>query len=135
MPIPNMRLKTVVVDCPDIVALSNFYMRLLGWEKSFEEEGYWLAIEPPGGGTQIAFQTNELFEPPVWPEVERGPQQQMLHMDFEVQNKAEMARAVEHALSCGATVAKTQYSDEWVVLLDPVGHPFCFVVWEKGENN
>lgn len=129
MSAPEMRLKTVVLDCPDIYALSDFYIRLLGWEKSFEEEGFWLAIQPPGGGTQLAFQPNELYTPPVWPE-EPEKQQQMLHLDFEVDGKENMALAVQHAISCGARVAQTQYSNEWTVMLDPVGHPFCFVVWE-----
>lgn len=129
MPIPEMRLKSVVLDCPNIYILSDFYIRLLGWEKSYEEEECWLAIQPPGGGVQLAFQPNKLYVPPVWPE-EPEAQQQMLHLDFEVKGKDNLALAVQHAISCGAKVADTQYSDEWVVMFDPVGHPFCFVVWE-----
>lgn len=126
---PNIILKSVVLDCPDIHALADFYMRLLGWEKSFEEPGYFLAISPRGGGMQIAFQTNELYIPPVWPE-EGTKQQQMLHLDFAVAGPELLEPAVRQALSCGARRAPVQYSDEWVVMFDPVGHPFCFVVDE-----
>ena len=63
--------------------------------------------------------------PPVWPE-EPGAQQQMAHLDFVVQ-KDEMHQAVAHAVACGAKVAETQFSDHWTVMIDPEGHPFCFV--------
>lgn len=113
---------------PDIQALSDFYIRMLGWEKDFEEEEDFLSIRSPLGGVEIAFQTNADYVPPVWPE-EPDAQQQMLHIDFGVQSREDIERAVEHAISCGATKADTQYSDGWTVMLDPVGHPFCFVVW------
>jgi catechol 2,3-dioxygenase-like lactoylglutathione lyase family enzyme len=125
--IPTIKLKSIVLDCPDIQALSDFYIRMLGWEKDFVEEGDFLDIRSPLGGVKIAFQTNADYVPPVWPE-EPDAQQQMLHIDFAVQSKEDMERAVEHAISCGATKADTQYCDEWTVMLDPAGHPFCFVV-------
>ena len=30
---PTIKLKSIVLDCPDIQALSEFYIRMLGWEK------------------------------------------------------------------------------------------------------
>jgi hypothetical protein len=126
--IPAIQLKSIVLDCPDIYALSDFYIRMRGWEKDFEEEGDFLAIRSPSGGVRLAFQTNADYVSPVWPE-EPGAQQQMEHIDFSVQSREDMGRAVEHAVSCGAIKAQTQYCDEWTVMLDPVGHPFCFVVW------
>ncbi len=125
--IPTIQLKAIVLDCPDIQALSDFYIRMLGWEKDFVEEGEFLEIRSPLNSVKIAFQTNTDYVSPVWPE-EPHAQQQMLHIDFAVQSKEEMERAVKHAISCGATKADTQYSGEWTVMFDPVGHPFCFVV-------
>ncbi len=125
--IPTIQLKTIVLDCPDIQALSDFYIRMLGWEKDFVEEGEFLEIRSPLSSVKIAFQTNTDYVSPVWPE-EPNTQQQMLHIDFAVQSKEEMECAVKHAISCGATKADTQYNDEWTVMFDPVGHPFCFVV-------
>ena len=81
----------------------------------------------PLSGVQIASLTNTDYVPPVWPE-EPNAQQQMLHIDFAVPSQEDMERAVKHAISCGATKAETQYSEEWTVMFDPVGHPFCFVV-------
>ncbi|EHL07516.1 hypothetical protein HMPREF0322_01867 [Desulfitobacterium hafniense DP7] len=125
--IPTIKLKSIVIDCPDIQALADFYIRMLGWEKDYVEEGEFLDIRPPLGGPKIAFQTNMDYVPPVWPE-EPNAQQQMLHIDFAVQSKEAMEYAVKHAISCGATKAAIQYSDEWTVMFDPVGHPFCFVI-------
>lgn len=120
-----IRLNAVVLDCLDIEALSGFYLRMLGWEKAYSEGDYWIEIAPPGGGSGIAFQKNEDYLPPVWPE-EPGAQQQMVHLDFAVE-KTQMEEAVAHAVACGAKVADTQYSDRWTVMIDPEGHPFCFV--------
>ncbi|HHW27510.1 MAG TPA: VOC family protein, partial [Firmicutes bacterium] len=33
----RIRLRTIVVDCPDAKALSDFYSKLLGWKKTVEE--------------------------------------------------------------------------------------------------
>jgi catechol-2,3-dioxygenase len=123
---PNpIRLKAVVLDCRDIQALSDFYLRMLGWEVAYSEGDDWVEIAPPGGGSNIAFQKNEDYVPPVWPEQPLA-QQQMLHLDFQV-GKDRLAEAAAHAVACGAKVAQTQFSDDWIVLTDPEGHPFCFV--------
>jgi len=41
---------------------------------------------------------------------------------------AERSSAARHAVSCGASKADVQYSDHWTVMIDPAGHPFCFVI-------
>jgi len=124
---PIIEIATIVLDCIDIEALAEFYIRMLGWKKDYVEDGHWLSICSPSGGVRIGFQNNSDYIPPVWPE-ESDKQQQMLHIDFAVHGKPELARAVRHAIACGAAKATEQYSDEWVVMIDPVGHPFCFVV-------
>ncbi len=120
--IPTMELYEVVLDCKNVALLADFYSRLLGWENTYRE-GEWTAISSPSGGTKIAFQENEFYVPPVWPETPEK-QQQMAHLDF---NAEEMKLAVAHAISCGAVKAETQYSDQWTVLFDPEGHPFCIL--------
>jgi catechol-2,3-dioxygenase len=120
-----IRLNAVVLDCRDIEALSSFYLRMLGWEKRYSEGDFWIEIAPPSGGSGIAFQKNEDYVPPVWPEAP-GAQQQMAHLDFVVE-KSQLQEAAAHAVTYGAKVAETQYSDRWIVLIDPEGHPFCFV--------
>jgi len=120
-----VRLKTAVLDCPDVRALSDFYARMLGWKVAYSEGDEWIDIAPPRGGTGLGFQKNEDYLPPVWPE-EPGAQQQMLHLDFAVAPE-QMDAAVAHAIACGARRAPVQFSDRWTVMIDPVGHPFCFV--------
>lgn len=121
-------LDAVVLECPDPAALAAFYIRLLGWKENDVEAGEWVDIVSPIGGVKLAFQRNGDYVPPQWPD-EPGAQQQMGHLDFTVQNKAQLELAVEHALACGAVLAAAQYGESrWTTLLDPAGHPFCFVV-------
>ena len=121
-------LGTVVLDSRDKIALSNFYLKMLGWTKTHEDE-HWIDIQSPAGGTKLGFQDDPDYVPPQWPQ-EPPSQQQMLHMDFNVSSKEEKERAIRHAIACGAKKAETQYDDEqWTVMIDPAGHPFCFVVW------
>lgn len=122
-------LETVILECKDVFVLSDFYIRLLGWRKNYQEGDEWIDIISPSGGVKIAFQRNPLYVPPVWPDMP-GAQQQMAHLDFAVKDKAQMALAVTHALTCGARKADQQFDpDKWTTMLDPAGHPFCFVIW------
>ncbi|NJJ35530.1 glyoxalase/bleomycin resistance/dioxygenase family protein [Clostridioides difficile] len=61
------------------------------------------------------------YKQPVWPGKPEA-QQQMAHMDFAVND---LEKAVQYAIHCGATIAKEQFSDDWKVMFDPAGHPFC----------
>lgn len=127
--LPRISLNAVVLECRDTAALSEFYVRLLGWKKHYGESDEWIDIISPSGGVKIAFQKNEDYIPPVWPD-EPGAQQQMAHLDFEVPDKEQMELAVKHAVSCGALKAGVQYDEEkWTTMIDPAGHPFCFVIW------
>ncbi|MDL2225340.1 hypothetical protein LJC20_03920 [Eubacteriales bacterium OttesenSCG-928-M02] len=84
----------------------------------------WIIVKSvDGAGTPLVFQQVENYEPPTWP-AETGKQQQMLHLDFYVE---QVADGVAHALSCGARLAPTQLEEDWRVLLDPAGHPFCIL--------
>jgi catechol 2,3-dioxygenase-like lactoylglutathione lyase family enzyme len=122
---PNLSLRSVVLDAPDVRALAGFYQRLLGWRvTSDEDDPTWVRLEPPGGGTGLAVQQEPLFVPPVWP-ADREAQQMQLHLDVQVDD---LAAACAHAKSCGARPAPFQPQDDVRVYLDPVGHPFCLFV-------
>jgi catechol 2,3-dioxygenase-like lactoylglutathione lyase family enzyme len=124
-----MTLDAVVLECGDAAALSAFYIRLLGWKKNYTEENEWADIVSPSGGVKIAFQQDAAYAPPVWPD-EPGAQRQMAHLDFAVRDREQMELAAEHAVSCGAVKAGAQYGgDKWITMIDPAGHPFCFVIW------
>ncbi|WP_106829829.1 VOC family protein [Parabacteroides pacaensis] len=120
----KIRMYAFTIDCIDPYELAKFYADLLKWEIPFHDEE-WACIGAPrteqGAYPGITFQRNPDYKPPVWPE-KPGTQQQMAHLDFAVNNLEE---AVQYAIRCGATLAEEQFSDDWRVMLDPAGHPFC----------
>ncbi len=120
----KIKMYAFTVDCPDPYALAQFYAALLQWDIPFHNAD-WACVGAPGTeqGTYpgITFQRNPDYTPPVWPD-KSGEQQQMAHLDFAVND---LKSAVSHAARCGAVIADEQFSEDWMVMFDPVGHPFC----------
>lgn len=120
----KIKMYSTTIDCNDPQQLAKFYSTLLNWNIVFATEE-WACVAPPGTkqGSYpcILFQHNPEYEPPVWPE-KPGVQQQMAHLDFAVND---LKKAVEYAVQCGARVSEEQFAEEWKVLFDPAGHPFC----------
>lgn len=115
----------VVLGSPDPPALARFYRDLLGWEIS-SEEPTWVTMQmrdAEGRGTSgnLAFQLEEIYTRPVWPNAP-GRQQMQFHLDVGVRD---VDAAVEDARQLGAELAEFQPQDDVRVLLDPDGHPFC----------
>lgn len=119
----RIKLRTIVLDCLDAKKLSDFYAKLLGWEKTIIESD-WVLMRDPSGGTGLSFQSEQHYVKPIWPE-EPECQQKMIHIDFLVED---LEAASKHALKCGATLAPTQFLDGVIVFIDPAGHPFCLFV-------
>ena len=115
-----MRLSTTVLDAPDARALAAFYQNLLGWTVVTEEPD-WVMLRPPGGGTGLSFQTEAIYQAPVWPAAP-GEQQMMLHLDLAAED---LESAVVWAVAAGAVPAGHQPQEDVRVMLDPAGHPFC----------
>ncbi len=125
----NIQLKTVILECRDIPQLVSFYTCLLHWPVVYELETF-VGIHSNEDDMGIAFQYDENYIPPTWP-ARPGQQQMMAHLDFAVADKSELKEAVEKAVMLGAKKAEDQYcGEEWITMLDPAGHPFCFVVWD-----
>lgn len=115
------RFSLVALDCPDPLALAKFYHSIVGGEiKQSDTYDDWVRLETPSG-SDIGFQLNNSYQPPGWPD---GLPQQA-HLDFDVSD----LDAGEHAvLKLGAVKAEIQPDpDNWRVLLDPAGHPFCLI--------
>lgn len=122
----------VVLDSNDADKLSTFYEKLLGWTRFPGDEFTVLAnVEQQGFPTWITFQQADDYIPPVWPATP-DKQQQMAHLDFHVKDVEE---AVKCALSCGATMSEIQFEDDWRVMIDPAGHPFCLLPPPPWINN
>jgi predicted enzyme related to lactoylglutathione lyase len=116
----------VVIDCADAKKLADFYAGLLGWNISEVGED-WLVVSSPGYPLLLLFQQEEDYIAPVWPESAEA-QQKSMHLDFHV---SDLDKAVQHAVSLGATVTKQQFSPmKWITMLDPAGHPFCLCLAE-----
>ena len=124
---PPARLRTVVLDCPEPLALAEFYRDLIGGEVTYDEDDLdWVVFEPEPGH-RFAFQQADDYAPPVWPGAER-PQQ--FHLDLTVDDIEVAEPAV---LALGATKHAVQPGEDegspFRVYLDPVGHPFC-LCWD-----
>lgn len=119
------RMRSVVVDCPDRVALAEFYRGLVGGKVTSTEDD-WVVLEPEPG-RRLAFQLAEDFAAPTWPTGER-PQQ--FHLDVTVDDIDVAEPAV---LALGATKHDVQPGEDddgqFRVYLDPAGHPFC-LCWD-----
>lgn len=120
----KINMYSLTLDCKDPFELAKFYAALLQWEIPFYNDEYACVGAPgtnQGAYPGITLQKNPEYKPPVWP-FAPDAQQQMAHIDFAVND---LDKAVGHAIHCGATVADTQFSDDWRVMFDPAGHPFC----------
>jgi hypothetical protein len=99
--------------------LAPFYQNLLGLEEAFATDDRGV-ICLAGAGPMLTLMRVNVYAPPSWPE---GPQHQQMHIDVAVD---ELEPAVTAAIALGATEASHQPApDQWRVLVDPVGHPFC----------
>jgi predicted enzyme related to lactoylglutathione lyase len=122
----TIRFNVTALDCPEPLALANFYSKLTGLEVEplgdvAPQDVTWIELLHEGKPT-IAFQKVPAYVAPIWPE---GPVPQQLHIDFAVDD---LDAAEEVALSLGATKSPFQPGETFRVYVDPVGHPFCLVL-------
>jgi hypothetical protein len=116
---PVGSLASISIDCPDPDALAPFYCALLGLQEAFAipDRG---VICLAGAGPMLTLMRVNTYAAPSWP---NGPQHQQMHIDVGVDD---LESAVSAAIALGAVEAAHQPApDQWRVLLDPVGHPFC----------
>ena len=124
MTLPQLHI--TALDCPDPLALADFYSRLTGLEVEplgdlLPQDVTWIELVNDGKPT-LGFQKIDSFVAPTWPD---GARPQQSHLDFDVDD---LDRGEQHVLSLGATKADFQPGDTFRVYLDPVGHPFCLVL-------
>ena len=113
------RLRSVVLDCPDLDVLAAFYGELLGLPVTSRDDD-WITLgsqEP-----RVCLQLAPDHQPPSWPDPAR-PQQ--LHLDVEVDDPDDAERQV---LALGARrLPDPAGAEDFRVFADPAGHPFCLV--------
>ena len=121
--IPN---PSINIDCPDTKKLREFYAQLTGWDRDF----HWTALVADNGLVVHFMQCDFDYLPPVWPE-EASNQQKQMHFDFQVND---LPSAIKEAIRLGATKAAEQYgSEQFVTMIDPIGHPFCLCRKENAK--
>jgi hypothetical protein len=126
------KFSVTAIDCPDPVALANFYSQLSGFQMEplgeFEQDKVtWYSLLRDGVPV-IAFQRVANYVAPTWPE---GAVPQQMHLDFDVED-LEMAET--QVIALGARKAGNQSSETFHVYLDPIGHPFCLVLNPNLKN-
>ncbi len=115
------RLGLVAFDCPDALALADFYSSIVGGDMVPGDDEGWVELHTPTG--KLAFQEIDDHRPPTWP---AGDVPQQGHIDIDVANLDGAEAAV---LRLGALKADVQPSpDQFRVMFDPAGHPFCLVL-------
>jgi hypothetical protein len=115
------RLGLVAFDCPDALALADFYSSIIGGDLVPGDDEGWVELHTPTG--KLAFQQIDDHHRPTWPD---GDVPQQAHIDIDVVNLDGAEAAV---LRLGALGAAVQPSPErFRVMIDPAGHPFCLVL-------
>jgi predicted enzyme related to lactoylglutathione lyase len=114
----SITTRSVVLDCPDPIALARFYGELLSWPITYADDE-WVVLKGDEEQMRICFQKIDNFRAPTWPE---GPVPQQFHLDFTVD---EFDAPEKRVLAAGGTMAPVQPGDDFRVYLDPAGHPFC----------
>jgi uncharacterized glyoxalase superfamily protein PhnB len=113
-------IQAVVLDCARPPALAGFYCQLLGGEITESGDEY-AALK--AGGVALAFQRVPAERVPAWPGGGRR-----VHLDIAV---PDLQAARKQLVEQGAVEAESQPGgDDWIVLLDPEGHPFCIMAGE-----
>ena len=116
----TIRMRSVVLDCPDPVALASFYAALLSGRASVADPD-WCEVHVEGMDFKLAFQAVSSYRRPAWPD--GAPQQ--VHLDLTV---SDLHAASRHAVALGAHVLTGPVDEPgsvFIVHADPVGHPFC----------
>lgn len=118
------KLQCVVLDCPDVLELAEFYSSLLGGTVNLPDPrwavGSDFATLHTDSGLVFAFQRVQDYRAPRWPD-SAYPQQ--FHLDLDVPD-LDIAQA--QVLSLGATLLHAD-TRGWRIFADPAGHPFCLL--------
>ncbi|WBB68731.1 VOC family protein [Micromonospora sp. WMMD812] len=120
----NADLAMVNLDSSDPAAHAAFYQRVLGWEITHSQPEYAMLS---GGGVSLGFGLVDGYRPPSWPDPAAGKR---YHLDLYVDD---LAQAEKEFVAAGATRPQFQPGAErWVVLIDPIGQPFCICPRAQG---
>ena len=115
MPVADLRVHQVVVDCSDPRTLSAFWRRITGFEAGSTLDD-WCSIRSADGRTRIGFQQV--------PEVKTVKNR--VHLDLSSADEEAAATALE-AVGATRLWVSEDPEDPFVVLADPEDNEFCVV--------
>ena len=111
----SSRFTELIVDCADPELLAEFWMGVLGWQRTGRYEEAVEIAGPPGSGPSLTF----------IPVPEAKTVKNRLHIDVNPVG-CEQEQEVERLIALGARqVDIGQGERSWVVLADPEGNEFC----------
>jgi len=113
---PSLRIGSIVIDCDDFDAMVRFWSAALGYRPREPATDGWVVLSDPSGrGPNVSINRTR----------EGHLEQYRLHIDlYAADAKSEVARLS----SLGARVLRDrQAGEDFVVLGDPDGNPFCVV--------
>lgn len=122
---PIATLDALNIDAPDGMSLVRFYSALTGMPLVDPDEK-WPEIGEDGR-VPIICQSVDGYRPSTLPTRERG---QRMHLDVTV---GDLGRAVAAVESRGGRLASQQPGEEWRVVLDQAGNPFCLALRRESE--
>jgi Glyoxalase-like domain len=107
----------ISLDCTEPAPLAEFWAAMLGGEVMFTTTS---AVGVRTDGVWLVAMHIPDYRPPTWP---GGDIPKQMHLDLGV---TDLDAAVAEAERMGARLVPEQPAPEqWRVLLDPAGHPFC----------
>jgi predicted enzyme related to lactoylglutathione lyase len=109
----------LIINCPKPQELAPFYAELLGYV-TVQDEPDWVVIGKAPDQPGIAFQLDEHFVPPTWPDLTVPTH---LHIDIRVDD---LATALVEVERLGGRLLRKATATFWVCA-DPLGIPFCLV--------
>lgn len=119
------QLGGVTLDCPDPVALAEFYRTATGWQVVFSNDDFVYLAADAGSEAfqlQLGFQRVPEQQAPPWPSPAR-----QVHLGLAA---TELDESEKRLLELGATKPDAQPGgDQYRVLTDPAGHPFYLFAW------
>jgi nucleotide-binding universal stress UspA family protein len=108
----------VTMDCADPASLGAFWAARLDGRAVSPSPSIVVVLSST---VDVAMVAVERYVPPTWPD-DAVPKQ--LHLDIATRD---VEAAAAEAERLGARRADRQpQPDEWIIMFDPAGHPFCF---------
>ena len=123
----DIEIATVVFDCADPKALSEFWESATGLEVADEEDDWVLLADPDdedGGRVQLGFQQVP----------ERKAVKNRLHLDLYAHDVEEAAELMQ-SLGAVRLWVSDDPEDVFITLADPEGNEFCLVEAAEDEDD